>query len=176
MYAPEDVERQFGMSARSRLTRREIHGILRALRNLDRKKRLDGEVVATPGEILGEDEEKAFERDSATGRYPGAHRRCLAGGVGAAGPGRKTPSRCFPSSLRVNSVGEAGKRLERAGITDVYRRQLLRISQVLIEADADEGITTDELMEIFRDWVPQGRARRLVRSGAVGHSQQRQPF
>ena len=54
------------MSARSRLTRREIHGILRALRNLDRKKQLGGEVAATPGEILGEDEEKAFERDSAT--------------------------------------------------------------------------------------------------------------
>ena len=147
MYAPEDVERQFGMSARSRLTRREIHGILRALRNLDRKKRLDGEVVATPGEILGEDEEKAFERDSATDdtRVRTAvawleESELLARDENAV--------QVFPSSLRVNSVGEAGKRLERAGITDVYRRQLLRISQVLIEADADEGITTDELMEI----------------------------
>ena len=66
LYTPDDVERQFGMSARSRLTRQEIHGVLRALRNLDRKKRLGGEVVATSGEILGEDEEMAFERDSAT--------------------------------------------------------------------------------------------------------------
>ena len=39
LYSTDDVERQFGMSARSRLTRQEIHGILRALRNLDRKKR-----------------------------------------------------------------------------------------------------------------------------------------
>ena len=39
LYAAEDVEGRFGMSARSRLTRPEIHGILRALRNLDRKKR-----------------------------------------------------------------------------------------------------------------------------------------
>ena len=38
LYTADDVERQFGMSARSRLTREEIHGILRALRNLDRKK------------------------------------------------------------------------------------------------------------------------------------------
>ena len=60
LYTADDVERQFGMSARSRLTRAEIHGILRALRNLDRKKRLGGEVVATAGEILGEDEEKRF--------------------------------------------------------------------------------------------------------------------
>ena len=35
LYAPDDVERQFGMSARTRLTRQEIHGVLRALRNLD---------------------------------------------------------------------------------------------------------------------------------------------
>ena len=55
LYALDDVELQFGMSARSRLSRREIHGVLR---NLDRKRRLDGEVVATPGEILGEDEEQ----------------------------------------------------------------------------------------------------------------------
>ena len=66
MYTQDDVERQFGMSARSRLSRREIHGVLRALRNLDRKKRFEGEVVATAGEILGEDEDKALERDSAT--------------------------------------------------------------------------------------------------------------
>ena len=32
LYALDDVEMQFGMSARSRLTRREIHGVLRALR------------------------------------------------------------------------------------------------------------------------------------------------
>ena len=58
MYSADDVERQFGMSARSRLTPQEIRGILKALRNLDRKKRLGGEVVATTGEILGEDEDK----------------------------------------------------------------------------------------------------------------------
>ena len=66
LYATDDVEWQFRLSARSRLTRREIHGVLRALRNLDRKKRMSGEVVATAGEILGEDEEKVFERDSVT--------------------------------------------------------------------------------------------------------------
>ena len=82
LYTQDDVERQFGMSARSRLTRREIHGVLRALRNLDRKKRLGGEVVATAGEILGEDDENAFERDSATDdtrvrtASRGSRRRC----------------------------------------------------------------------------------------------------
>ena len=40
--------------------------MLRALRKMDRKKRLDGQIEATAGEILGEDDERAFERDSAT--------------------------------------------------------------------------------------------------------------
>ena len=39
LYTLDDVERQFGMSARSRLTRREIHGVLRALRSLNRLQR-----------------------------------------------------------------------------------------------------------------------------------------
>src|SRR5690606_5581478 len=34
LYCVDDVERQFGMSARSRLTRAEIQAILRALRRL----------------------------------------------------------------------------------------------------------------------------------------------
>ena len=52
----------------------------------------------------------------------------------------------FPSSLRVSSIEEVSARLERARITDAYRRQLLTISQALIAADPDEGISTDELM------------------------------
>ena len=66
LYTQEDVGQQFGMSTRSRLTRPEIHGVLKALRNLDRRKRTDGEVVATSGEILTEAEDNVFERDSAT--------------------------------------------------------------------------------------------------------------
>ena len=52
----------------------------------------------------------------------------------------------FPSSLRVSSVEEARAKLERSDITGGYRRQLLTITQALVEADADEGISTDELM------------------------------
>ena len=52
----------------------------------------------------------------------------------------------FPSSLRVSSVEEARAKLEKARIADAYRRQLLTIAETLIEADADEGISTDELM------------------------------
>ena len=145
LYSADDVERQFGMSARSRLTRQEIHGILRALRNLDRKKRLKGEVVATTGEILGEDEEKAFERDSATDDP--RVRTAVAWLEESELLTREENSvQVFPSSLRVNSVEEARSRLVRAPITDAYRDQLLRIAMALIQAGADEGVTTDDLM------------------------------
>ena len=118
----------------TRLTREEIHGVLRALRNLDRKKRFDGDVVTTAGEILGEDEEKAFERDSATDdtrvRTAVAWReesRLLSR--------EENVVQVFPSSLRVGSVDEAKRRLAGARIADSYRRQLLLIAEALIGAE-----------------------------------------
>ena len=145
MYTPDDVERQFGMSARSRLTRREIHGVLRALRNLDRKKGLDGEVVATAGEILGEDEEHVFEQDATT---DDTRVRTAVAWLEEAVLLSREENRVqvFPSSLRVGSLDEARANLARANIADIYRRQLLAISESLIDADTDEGISTDELM------------------------------
>ena len=145
LYTLDDVEMQFGMSARSRLSRREIHGVLRALRNLDRKRRLDGEVVATPGEILGEDEDHSFERDSATDDT--RVRTAVAWLEEAVLLTREENQvQVFPSSLRVRSIEEVGSKLKRARISDIYRQQLLTISQALFEADPDEGISTDELM------------------------------
>ena len=145
LYAADDVERQFSMSAYSRLTRAEIHGILRALRNLDRKKRFGGEVVATAGEILGEDEDKAFERDSVTDDT--RVRTAVAWLEEAVLLTREeNVVQVFPSSLRVSSMEEARAKLERTTVAETYRGQLLRIVEALIEADADEGVTTDELM------------------------------
>ena len=145
LYTLDDVELQFGMSARSRLTRREIQGVLKALRNLDRKSRLGGEVVATPGEILVEDEEHVFERDSAT---DDTRVRTAVAWLEEAALLTREHNRVqvFPSSLRVKSIEEATAKLQRARIADAYRRQLLSVVRTLIEADPDEGISTDELM------------------------------
>ena len=145
LYAQDDVERQFGMSARSRLSRQEIHGVLRALRNLDRKKRLNGQVVATSGEILREDDEGVFERDSAT---DDTRVRTAVAWLEEAVLLTREENRVqvFPSSLRVASLEDAMKRLEKADILASYREQLVAICQALLEADADAGISTDELM------------------------------
>ena len=147
LYTPDDVERQFGLSAHTRLTRQEIHGVLRALRNLDRKKRYGGNVVATAGEILGEDEEHAFVRDSATDDT--RVRTAIAWLEEADLLSREeNVVNVFPSSLRVETVEEARKRLERENISDSYRVQLMRIAEELIATEPDESISTDELMAL----------------------------
>jgi ATP-dependent DNA helicase RecQ len=145
LYTPEDVERQFGMSARSRLTAREIQAILRALRRVDRRKRLDGVVVATAGEILAEEDEGTFERDSATDDT--RVRTAVAWLEEALLLAREeNVVSVFPSSLQVASIDEAKEKLEKRVPAPAYRNQLLRIVEALIAADPDEGMSTDELM------------------------------
>ena len=144
LYTSEDVERQHGMSARSKLKRHEIQGVLRALRNLDRKKGMGGEVIATAGEILGEDEENAFERDSTTD--DNRVRTAVAWLEDSELLTREENRvQVFPSSLMVNSVQQARARLQKTPISNPYRGQLLKIIETLVEADPDEGISTDEL-------------------------------
>ena len=147
LYSPSDVEWQFGLSARSRLTRQEIQGILKALRNLDRKKRMAGEVVATAGEILGEDDDAAFERDSAT---DDTRVRTAISWLEEAQLVTREENRVqvFPSSLRVGSLAEARQKLAKRKLRPEYRVSLLAIAKALIEADPDEGISTDELVGV----------------------------
>ena len=147
LYDSEDVERQFGMSARSRLSRAEIAAVLRALRNLNRKNRLKGEVIATAGEILVEDEDQAFQRDSATddNRVRTAITWLEESELLTR---EENVVNVFPSSLRVNTTEEVKTRLDRAKINKTYRDQLFLIAKELINADADEGITTDELVAV----------------------------
>ena len=144
LYTPEDVERQFSLSARSRLSQREIQAILRSLQALERRKRGE-EVIATAGEILAEEVEGAFNRDSAT---DDTRVRTAISWLEEATllTREENHVQVFPSSLRVASVEEARKKLEGKQLFDDYRRQLLSLVQALVAADPDEGISTDELM------------------------------
>lgn len=147
LYTVDDVERQFGMSARSRLTRSEIQTVLTALRNLDRKKRFGGEVIATSGEILAEDEDGKFERDSAT---EDTRVRTAISWLEEAMllMREENQVQIFPSSLRVGSIEEAKAKLDGKQLPDDYRRKLTVLVEALLDASADEGISTDELMGI----------------------------
>ncbi|MEQ9563371.1 MAG: RecQ family ATP-dependent DNA helicase, partial [Woeseiaceae bacterium] len=145
LYTPEDVEKQFSMSARSRLSPREIKAILKSLRRLDSKKRLGGEVIATPGEILAEEQEGNVVRDSATDDT--RVRTAVSWLEEAKLLSREENRVClFPSSLRVSSLDEARDRLSKKEMTHERRRELLSIVDALLQADPDEGVSTDELM------------------------------
>ncbi|MYJ84399.1 MAG: RecQ family ATP-dependent DNA helicase [Acidimicrobiaceae bacterium] len=147
LYTNDDVERQFGMSARSRLTRREIHGVLRALRALDRRSGRRGEVVASPGEILTEDEADDFRRDSTT---DDTRVRTAVAWLEEAKLLTREENRVkiFPSALRVASIQDAKDRLAGHKLEARYRDALVAVVETLINADPDEGISTDMLMEV----------------------------
>ena len=147
LYTPEDVERQFSLSAHGRLSAREIQAVLKAIRTLDRKKRFQGEVVATVGEILAEEQEGDFGRDRAT---EDTRVRTALAWLEEAGLLMREENRVqvFPSALRVTSLEEARDRIEKKVTVDAYRPQLLALAETLFHSDADEGISTDELMGI----------------------------
>ena len=147
LYTEEDVERQFSLAANNRLTRREIHGVLRALRNLDRKGRLGGSVIATTGEILREDDANAFQRDMNTDDTRA--RTAIAWLEESQLLSREENLvQVFPSSLKVTTLNEARRLLRSAAITEVRSRQLTRVAEAMFDADPDDGISTDALMQV----------------------------
>ena len=145
LYVTDDVERQHSMSASSRLSRRDIQSVLRALRQLQRKKSRDEAVVATSGEILDEDDEGKFKRDGAT---DDTRVRTAIAWLEEAGLVRREENavQIFPSALRVKDLAEADRKLASHIPVAVDRKKYLNLLQILMVAPADEGISTDELM------------------------------
>jgi ATP-dependent DNA helicase RecQ len=144
LFCSDDIERQFRLSAQSRLSKREISAILRALRRLDTRTKRSGEVVATPGEIIKEELDREFERDSATDDT--RVKTAVAWLEEAALLHREENRvRVFPSCLKIRTLDEARAILGRAAITQGYRVDLLKLVQHIITASPDAGISTDDL-------------------------------
>lgn len=144
LFATDDVERQFSLSARSRLAKHEIGAILRALRRMDEHTRGSGKVVATPGEIVREETDRDFIRDNATDdtRVKTAVAWLEEAHLLSREENRV---RVFPSSLMVRTLPEADALLGKAKITRARRNQLLAIVRHLMNAPIDKGVSTDEL-------------------------------
>ena len=104
-------------------------------------------MIATPGEILREDEDLDWERDSATDDT--RVKTAVSWLEDAVLLTREENHvRIFPSSLRVKSLAEAQARLRGRKTNDTYRVKLLSIVRAMLESDPDEGISTDELMMV----------------------------
>lgn len=145
LYGADDVERQHNMSSSSRLKQHEIQSVLRALRRLRGKKNRDLPLVATAGEILAEDEDGSFKRDIATDDT--RVRTAIAWLEEAELVRREENSvQLFPASLRIRDLAEAEGKLGQVIKDPQERRKHLDLLQTLINAPADEGISTDELM------------------------------
>ncbi len=166
LFAEEDPEKQFSLTARSRLEQRDIQAVLRAVRRLDSQRSRHSEdreeaVVATSGEVLIEDTDGEFERDSATD--DDRVRTAIAWLEDAKLMTRdENRTSVFPSSLRERSVDQARKRIaqegKRLGIQHDARLRMVDVVQRLAQADPDQGITTDELMNECGCSLPQLRS------------------
>ena len=145
LYDEDDVEVQFGLAARSRLSRKDIGEILRSLRKRSNKAK-DNTIVITAGEILADEdldsEIDAESRDAET-RVKTAvswleRARLL--------QRNENETRVFPACLKVGNLQIAEEKLKAANLTADNKRKYLKLVELLINADATEGISTDELM------------------------------
>ena len=133
LYNIDDVERQFSMAAHSRLTQREIALILKSLKRLARKKNKDSEIIATAGEILSQDTEGQFERDTATDDTK-VRTALLAGGSSTCFSRRKSRAN-LPFLDARQFHGRRQKKLHKAELIPKYANQLLTIVEALIASD-----------------------------------------
>ena len=102
-------------------------------------------MVATPGEILREDEDLDWDSATDDTRVKTAV-SWLEDAVLLTL--EENYVQIFPSSLRVKSLQEAQAKLRGNKTNDTYRVNLLSIVRPLLESDADEGLSTDELMMV----------------------------
>ncbi len=146
LFDDADLDVQFRLLRNSRLTQHDILSILKALRSIERKDRSEGEVVVTSGEILLQiPDQHRIDPDASDAdtkvRIAVAwleEARLL--------ERRENHTRVFPGSLLVTNEAEARAILHKKIGKDTDIEPYLRILSVLIQAEDDEGLSTDELM------------------------------
>jgi ATP-dependent DNA helicase RecQ len=145
LYDEEDVETQFGLAARSRLSRKDIAEILRVLRR--RAARLQsGEIVITAGEILAEENLDT----SIEAGHPDTDTKVKTA-VAWLERSRflqrnENHTRVFPASLKLPSLERIEQHLLKQNLSEEMRRKYLDVVGVILNAEEDEGISTDQLM------------------------------
>ena len=144
LYSNDDIEKQFTLSARSRLDKQEIAAILKSLRRLGRRSRREGEVIATPGEIVKEDVDGDIGRDRDT---EDTRVKIAVSWLEEAVLLKRDENfvRVLPSSLKIRTIDEARTLIETADTTPAYRTKILRLVRSLLDAPPDSGISTDDL-------------------------------
>ena len=143
LFCASDLDTQFGLLARSRVTRRDIGQILQAIR---RSRRGDQEtVVVTPGELLQDDRTDvsfdADDRDARTKVFTAVS--WLERGEFVARDENHT--RVFQGRPLVKNLDEATRRMEGLGLSQKKRERWLAILRALMNADERTGLDMDQL-------------------------------
>ncbi len=145
LYTPEDVDSQFGLSSRSKLTQRDINTILKMLRNIDRKTGHTGRVIITPGELLLEAEKTEIEHL----QYDiDKNAKVAVSWLEEAGLLQREENyiQVYPSSLRITNIDEAKKKIDKSNLQQEYKDQLLDMVALIIETPSNESVSTDEII------------------------------
>jgi ATP-dependent DNA helicase RecQ len=146
LYDDADLDVQFRLLRNSRLTQHDIHAILKALRQIERKDRSEGTVVVTSGEILLEIPEK-LRIDPDASDADTKVRIAVAWLEEARLLERhENHTRVFPGSLQVGSLDEAEAVLRKKLGAGADVAPYLAVLSLLIQAGDDESLSTDELM------------------------------
>lgn len=154
LFDPDDVDRQFALTARSRLTQRDIQAVHRAIKSLEERRRRhlknkNEPLVATARDILLEDREGEFTRDSA---IPDDRVRTSIAWLEESVLVKRDENRTtvFPASLIINQFNAAQQHILSEGakkdIREDVLKRMIKIVRHMIDANPDQGINTDELM------------------------------
>ena len=147
LFDDQDVETQFTMNSLSRLSRADIAQILRGLRSA--KRNPEGDVVLTPHELLRSDRVEASfdldDRDAATKVYTAVSWLERAGFVER----NENMTRVFQGRPGVRNMEEGRRKIEQLGLSEVRQQRWLVILEALMNAEADESFSADQLAELL---------------------------
>ncbi len=135
LYEPDDIDQQFSLTGRSRVTQKEIQKVLRLLRK--KAKRAD-RIIITPGELMESIGRKDDDDTKARIAVSWLERKGF-----VSRDFNKTLF--FKGSPRVKSMEEAEKKMDRLHISRLTRSMYTLILEYLYNAESDDLISADQL-------------------------------
>ncbi len=146
LYDEADIETQFQLEAVSEIGHRDIAQILRGLKLRAKRKHTD-EVVITSGELLRDDQvETTIESDDS---YADTKVKTAVAWLERTGylERNENQTRVFQGKSLLG-IEEIAEKLNELNLAPPVREQWEAIIMALINADPDQGISTDELAEL----------------------------
>ena len=143
VYAEQDIEGQFSLSAGSRLSRKEIAQLLQGIKSAARAKDLDT-VVLTPGEIL---RLESVDIDPEQFRDPDTRIKAAIAWLERAGHlvRKENNTRVFQGHPLISSLEEARQRLQRLDLSARQQERWLTILAMMMEKRNSGGFSADEI-------------------------------